>query len=170
MTNKSYNTTAFQITTSQEVSTTRTNDVSKENLKNVQRLKIEQNHLLKNIQQLTQENKIYKKCVEEFEEQKQWGQEIMRKYYQDETKKKISRKESNDNGQREETSGLKDSTDVRSKVDVASNIKSAEEGQCDSDNLKIYPTDVMKNVTNSNLSLESDHKDPSPMQQLWSEE
>ena len=86
----------------------------------------------------------------------------MRKYYQDETKKKISRKESNDNGQREEISDLKDSTDVKSKVDVVSNIKSAEKGQCDSDDLKIYPKDVKNNMTNSNLSLESDHKDPTP--------
>ena len=118
--------------------------------------------MLKKIQQLTQENKIYKKCIEEFEEQKQQGQDIMRKYYQDETKKKILRKESNDNGQREETSDLKDSTYVKSKVHVVSNNKSAEEGQCDSDDLKIYPKDVKKNVTNSNMSLESDHKDPSP--------
>ena len=62
---------------------------------------------------MTEENTIYKQHAEEFEEQKQHGKEIMKKYYEDEVQKKLTTNDAKVTGQIEETSDLKESTHVK---------------------------------------------------------
>ena len=71
--------------------TTGTNELSKENLKTVHGLKQEQTHLLKKIQQLTEEKDYDKSEVNKFEEAKRRGREITKKY---ELKKALKKQQS----------------------------------------------------------------------------